>query len=213
MSPEDLIRAGGATLAFDTNAILGFTREERKVVFGRFLDFCDDANRLKDQGLPSLDVTIVVPALVRMEALHDLRTQRGVRPFDRDIVRNALVGRANVVAFDEDAAIDASGSLHRWFTSDDDWQKAKRARCLEALHFHETDPPGAGGLASIDWAIAAQAEAKGWILVTADTRAEFNHVSRKLKKQNLREILDRILHEHGLAPRNRISATGPTFSP
>lgn len=60
------------------------------------------------------------------------------------------------------------------------------------------DAPGGAGLASIDWAIAAQAEAEGSILVTADTRAEFDRVSSKIRRSDLRRILDDVLRERGL---------------
>lgn len=204
MSPEERIRAGSATLAFDTNAILGFTRAERKVVFGSFLTVCDDANRLRDEASSPLEISIVVPALARMEALHDLRVSRRDQPFDAELVKKVLVDKgARVAPFDEDAALKASAALHRWFTTDEAWQRAKRDRCLEALRLPETSPPGQFGLASIDWAIAAQAEGEGWIFVTADARAEFRHVSRKITKTALRILFDQLLHERGLshAPR------------
>jgi hypothetical protein len=60
------------------------------------------------------------------------------------------------------------------------------------------DAPSRGGLASIDWAIAAQAEAEQWILITGDTRAEFRRVTLKLTKGALRRILDELLQERGL---------------
>lgn len=199
MSPEELVCAGGATLAFDTNAILGFTKEERRVVFGGFLTMCDNANRLREEAQPPLHISIVVPSLARMEALHDLRVSRGNKPFNTELVKAGLAGKAQVVAFDEDAALKASGALHRWFSTDEAWQRAKRARCLEALRIPETTPPGKYGLASIDWAIATQSEAEGWILVTDDVYAEFQHVSRKITKDALRRLLDRLLAERGLS--------------
>jgi hypothetical protein len=73
--PEELIRAGGATLAFDTNAILGFSPGTRRVVFGAFMKMCDDAHLLRTAARP-LWLSIVVPSLVHMEVLHDLRVAR-----------------------------------------------------------------------------------------------------------------------------------------
>ncbi len=196
--PEELIRAGSATLAFDTNAVLGFSPGERRVVFGAFMRMCDDADRLRNAA-PPLSLSIVVPSLVRMEGLHDLRVDRGTRPFDAaHVVQTLRRLNASVPPFDEDAAVKASGSLHRWFPSQQDWHKAKRDRCLEVLGLPSSAAPGQGGLASIDWAIAAQAEAEGWILVTADTRAEFRNVSRKMTKEALRTLLDELLRERNL---------------
>ncbi len=89
-----------------------------------------------------------------------------------------------------------TGCVLIWFPSDEAWDAAKRERCLEVLGL--PDAPSRGGLASIDWAIAAQAEAEQWILITGDTRAEFRRVTLKLTKGALRRILDELLQERGL---------------
>lgn len=197
--PEDLIRRGGATLAFDTNAILGFSKAERRTVFGGFMRMCDDAELLRSGAARPLPISLVVPSLVRMEGLHDLRVDRRTKPFDGNKAAEDLRSKnVRVVAFDEDAAINASAALHRWFPSHEDWQTAKRDRCLEILGLPSAAAPGQAGLASLDWAIAAQAEAEGWILVTADTGAEFRKVSLKLTKNDLRHLLDELLRERNL---------------
>jgi len=190
---EDLIRGGGATLAFDTNAIIGFSRNDRKVTFGAFFGICNDAERLRHDEASPLAISIVIPALVRMEALHDLRVDLGERPFDAQMVKDGLRNKAEVRAFDEDSAIQASGALHRWFSTDEAWQAAKLERLIAMLGQSPTTAP-----ATLDWAIAAQAEAEGWILVTADTRGEFSRVARKLTKIALRQILDELLRDRGL---------------
>lgn len=192
MPVEELIRGGGAVLAFDTNAIVGFSRE-RKVTLRAFLQMCNDAERLRLDDASPLAIGIVVPALARMEALHDLRVSRGEQPFDEQTVKDGLRNKAEVHPFDEDSAIRASGVLHGWFPSDDAWQAAKRERLRALMGQSPADAP-----ATIDWAIAAQAEAEGWVLVTADVRAEFKHVSRKMTKVDLRELLDELLRERGL---------------
>lgn len=199
MSAEESIRAGGVTLAFDTNAIIGRSPRERRLVFGGFFTICDIANRLRDEAPRPLEIHVVVPALARLEALYDLRIERGKAPFDEAFVKSALEGKARVIEFNDDAAIRASGVLLRWFDCDEAWQRAKRERCLEALGLGKGHPASGRGLASIDWAIAAQAEAEGWILVTRDTRAEFQHVSHTITKEALRELLDRLLEERGLS--------------
>lgn len=190
---EDLIRSGGATLAFDTNAIIGFSRADRRVTFGAFFGICNDAERFRHDEASPLAISIVIPALVRMEALHDLRIARGEQPFDVQVVKNMLQNKAEVRAFDEDSAIQASAALHRWFSTDEAWQAAKLERLVAILGKAPTTAP-----ATIDWAIAAQAEAEGWILVTADTRGEFSRVSRKITKIALRQLLDELLRERGL---------------
>jgi predicted nucleic acid-binding protein len=196
--PDDAIRAGGATLAFDTNAILGYSKAERRAVFGGFLTMCDAADRLRNEASSPLPIAIVVPSLVRLEGLHDLRVDLGKKPFDASKVVQDLKNKADVTAFDEDAAIKASGALHRWFPSHEAWHAAKRDRCLEVLGLQRAADREQSGLASIDWAIAAQAEAEGWILVTADTGAEFRQVSFKITKTDLRRLLDELLRERGL---------------
>lgn len=162
-----------------------------------FLCMCDDAERLRTAPQSPLQLSIVVPALVRMERLHDLRVDWAKRsdPFDE-----TKLGGKNfeVTPFDERAAIDGSGVLHRWYPSREEWHRAKRDRCLEFLGIEGMDPPGKSGLASIDWPIAAQAEARQWILVTADTDAEFRKVSLKIAKAELRKLLDDLLRERSL---------------
>ena len=196
---EDRIRSGGATLAFDTNAIIGFSRTDRRITFGAFWTVCDDVNRLRGEAWEPLDLSVVVPALAAMEVLHDLRTSRSEQglSFDHAVVRQNLeTKKAMLAPFHDDAAMRASEVLHRWFPEAEAWRIAKRARCLEVLGL--PDAPGGAGLASIDWAIAAQAETEGWILVTADTRAEFDRVSSKIRRSDLRRILDTLLRERGL---------------
>jgi predicted nucleic acid-binding protein len=190
---DDRIRAGGAVLAFDTNTILGFSRAERRVSFRSFFGFCNDAERLRQDERAPIAMHIVVPALVRMEALHDLRVSRGDKPFDIHEVKNGIKNKAEVRSFDEDAAILASGVLHRWFPSDDRWQEAKRQRLSAIVGQSRASAP-----ATIDWAITAQAEAEGWILVTADKRAEFSRMSHTITKIALRSLFDDLLRERGL---------------
>jgi hypothetical protein len=51
---EELVRAGGATLAFDTNAVIARDRRG-KLTFSGFFWLCDSVNVLKS-GPPPLDV-------------------------------------------------------------------------------------------------------------------------------------------------------------
>lgn len=198
---EARIRQGDATLAFDTNAIIGFSGADRRVTFSAFWSVCDDANRLRDEVPEPLPMAIVVPAVAHLEVLHDLRTATR-RAFDRARVERELADkRVRVAPFHDEAATSASEILHRWFPEAEAWRTAKRTRCLEVLGLR--DAPGNAGLASIDWVIAAQAEAEGWILVTADTRAEFNRVSHKITRTELRRVLDDLLRERGLRSATR----------
>jgi len=196
---EARIRRGDVTLAFDTNAIIGFSGVDRRVTFGAFWTVCDDANRLRDETKEPVSISIVVPAVAHLEVLHDLRTamSQRARAFDRARVERELGDKqVKVAPFHDDAATNASEVLHRWFPQAEAWRTAKKARCLEVLGLREA--PGNAGLASIDWVIAAQAEAEGWILVTADTRAEFNQVSLKITRSELRRVLDDLLLERGV---------------
>lgn len=195
---DELIRAGGATIAFDTNAVVGYSKAERKVTFGAFFRLCNDAERLRGHRDRPLALTMVIPALVRWEALHDLRVDRGEQPFDARLVSSALKNKAKVRAFYEGTAIRASEVLHRWFPSDDLWQAAKRDRLTAILGHAPSAAP-----ATIDWAIAAQAEAEGWILVTDDTGPELSRVSRRVRKRELRAIMDALLAERGLTSDSR----------
>lgn len=194
---EALIRAGGATFAFDTNAIIGYASREQRLAFGSFFKLCNDVDRLRNEVTSPLPLSIVVPALAHMESLHDLRMSLGSKPFDRAMVEGRLADKGvSIAPFDNDAALGASEVLHRWFPSAEGWRSAKRARCLEILGISEA--PGQSGLATIDWVIAAQAEAAGWVLVTSDAGAEFAHVTRKVKRDELRRVIDVLLRERGL---------------
>lgn len=199
-SAEERIRSGGATLAFDTNAIIGVSRADRRVTFSAFWTVCDDANRLRDEIPEPLPISIVVPALAHMEVLHDLRTSLSKTPFDRTRVEREMESkRVRIANFHDDTAMRTSEILHGWFPTSEVWRTAKRQRCLEILGL--ADAPGHAGVASLDWAIAAQAEAEGWVLVTDDSGAEFSRVSCKIKRSALRRVLDEILRERGLVSR------------
>lgn len=198
-SAEDRIRAGGATLAFDTNALVARARTGR-LSFSGFFWLCDAANRLVGHEAP-IHISLIVPSLCRMEGFHDLRIDLAgqSRAFDAPMVERVLQDKRVVVtAFDSNDALDTSRVLHDWFPADAEWQAAKRDRCLEVLGVRGVEARG-HGLASIDWAIAAQAEARGWVLVTDDEGAEFRRVSLKMKKSALRALFEEMLRERGLS--------------
>lgn len=190
MTPSDRVRAGGAVLAFDTNAIVR-PGKEGTLSFRRFLGCCDAANRLRNAA-QKLDVTVVVPALVHFEVLHDLRVRYGPR-FDADGVEAGLRSKCVVVApFDEVAAKGAAQVLHRWFPHDDDWQAEKKQNCLHALGI---DDAAGRGLATIDWPLGAQGEGSGWILVTGDQGPEFRRTTLRMSVVEASDVLDALVSE------------------
>jgi hypothetical protein len=193
---EELVRRGGVTLSFDTSAIVVPT-DGGAVGFGGFLTICDLANELRVSD-PPCELTLVVPSLAHMEVLHDLRTAQAGR-FDPDMVARGLQRKkVEVRHFDGQDALAASKVLHGWCPTGEDWRNAKRGRCLEALGLPGVRAEG-HGVASIDWAIAAQAEAHGWVLVTGDQRAEFSKVSLRLRKSDLHSLLEDLRRERGLS--------------
>jgi hypothetical protein len=187
MTPEERIETGGATLAFDTNALTGFQR---------LADLCDQVNLLRG-GPEPLDVRLCVPAVVHMEVLFDLRQRHGVA-FDAEAVLRGLLDKGlSIAPFGEEHATRAAARLADNFPQTADWHAAKRKRCLQCLGLGEPEgrmlSSGKRCGATVDWVIAAHAAHEGWILVTSDNGPEFAGLELKLTLAQLEQALAAIV--------------------
>ncbi|AUX20709.1 uncharacterized protein SOCEGT47_011820 [Sorangium cellulosum] len=188
-SVEELIGAGGAVLAFDTNALSGHRR---------LFALCDVVNQLREPPA-ELDLRLCAPVIAHEEMMLHLRHEqaRSGRSYDPGIVRAGLEDkRIEVVSFDLEDAEGVAELLASQFPTPEAWRKAKRQRCVDCLHLSQEQADGAPGRrcsATVDWLIAGQVVKEGWILVTGDKGPEFREVPRKIELGALEALLGRML--------------------
>lgn len=194
---EERIRAGGAVLAFDTNAVSG-TR--------RLFDLCDVANRLEMAPRP-LILRRCVPALAHAEMVFHIRHALLSRnkPYSPEKVRAGLLDKGLAVeTFGMEDAEAAAEFLSGRFSTPEAWRAAKRQRYVDALALPRDQADAARGKtcpATVDWYIAAHAASRGWILVTSDTGREFQDVELRIALGALEALLRTLLAERsGSAP-------------
>jgi hypothetical protein len=174
---------GGAVVALDSNVVYG----------RRLLHLADAVNRLRDGPL-RLSIQLVIPALVHAEHLAQERRRRP--DFDPAKVRAALTSKGfgvdgphHIVAFGEEDAEGYGAWSQGLFPTRAAWEEAKRRRCFEMLGL----PPAASNprcSATVDWFIAAQAEARGWWLVPDDAGPEFQELRRRCSLGTLMAALE-----------------------
>lgn len=194
MTPEDKIEAGGAVLALDTNALIGFRR---------LAGLCNRVNLLRQAPSP-LEIQLSVPAVVHMEVLFDLRQHHG-EGFDADGVLRGLFEKGlRIEPFGEAHAQHAAARLAANFPQTSDWHAAKRKRCLACVGLREQDVRSAASGkrcgATVDWVIAAHAAQEGWILVTSDTGPEFAGLELKMTLDRLEQVLADLAERRGATP-------------
>ncbi len=154
----------GAAVAFDTNvlhqvdAVIKLAEEVKR------------ANAtLEAKGKPTIHV--VIPALCWAELVLHQR-HRYSADYDETLLQVALIaGAMTVHDFTESDASVVAAYIASAYPAKDLWQKAKLDAMLTRLAV--TDAPGKKVPATVDWYIAGQAMARGWILVTEDKGAEF----------------------------------------
>jgi hypothetical protein len=146
---EDEIRArlaGLAVIAVDTNVVW---REG-------LLDLIDLVNLVNQGRAGEQQLAVRIPALVHAERLFQERRRRGP-DYDEAKPLNVLRNKgAEIVAFDKDDASRHAERLAQCFPTDADWHRAKK--------------PGG---TTVDWFIATQCAARGWVLVSDDLGGEF----------------------------------------
>lgn len=180
---EQAILQGGVTLAFDTCCIIGRSADGTLTV--PFNQLATTIDRLREEATPPHALEVVVPSPVHFEVLHDLRLHCRATGlvWDPEIVVQSLRSKGvRVAAFDEAAALSASGRLFEWYPSEAEWQTAKG---------HSP--------ATIDWLIAAQADAAGWVLVTDDRGRELDKVRLVISRQRIRRVLRDLCQDRGIS--------------
>lgn len=190
---EALIRTGGATIAFDTNAMFSIRR---------FFDLCDTIGRINSASGRS-PLRVVVPSIIHMEMLHDIRQmqiKKGIA-YDPARIAGPLQDKnVTIEDFNTSHAEACAERLARHFPDDNSWQTAKKklfATCLnvaidDALLQNVGRCP-----ATIDWVVAGQVIAEGWIFVTNDKGkgSEFQDLSRKISLECLEGVLNQWVTE------------------
>jgi hypothetical protein len=159
------LRGGPVRFALDTNQAWG----------QHHLEFGLDLRRLADTSLQSH--AFIVPSLVVGERLRQIAQRKG----DRYVAETALQTLEDVgltpVGHEQDDGIHFAGLLTSWYPNPDDWDAVKRQWAADQL--------GVAGpvndrrvSATVDWAIFAQADRHGWVLLTADKGPEFKSLPR-----------------------------------
>lgn len=190
---EDLIRAGGAALAFDTNALSGPRR---------LFMLCDLVNQL-GKGPGALVLHLYAPVIAHEEMLLHIRQElrrKGSR-YDAGVISDTLNDKGiEVKDFDLEHAEGVAELLEQRFPTPDSWRTAKRERCIQCLGLTKEQADAAPGQrcsATVDWLIAGQALKAGWILVTGDKGPEFQGLDRKITLDQLEALLRDMLAARG----------------
>ncbi len=194
MTPEEIagrLRAGGAALAFDTNALFG-----ERSLFG----VCNSVAQYNERlaGRAQSPVRLMVSAVAHAERAFDLKQQFRDR-FDGDVILRGLARKGLIVKpFDPTHALETGARIGERHTDSAAWREAKRRRCLHCLGLATgttTPGNGQGCGATVDWLIGGHARAEGAILVTDDTGPEFAGISEKVRLDVLEEALRALLGE------------------
>jgi hypothetical protein len=165
---------GPPALAFDTNTIFGDNPRSDSGI--DLINTINRANALRGEA-PA--VRLVVPAVVFHEKIRQMTQKRGDR-FDVSLPLGFMSSNhLEVEAFDQKHALDVAKRLHLLYPTRGDWRAFKKRRCLQCLKLRADTVTGGDGHdcgATVDWLIAGQAEAMGYLLVTNDGGPEFTGV-------------------------------------
>ena len=167
---------GGAapTLAFDTNTIFGDNPRSDPGI-----DLINTINRANAVRGEAPAVRLVVPAVVFHEKIRQMTQRRGAR-FDVSLPLGFVSSNhLEIEPFDQQHALAIAKRLHERYPTRGDWRAFKKRRCLQCLKLPVETVTGGDGYdcgAAVDWLIAGQAEAMGYLLVTNDGGPEFTGV-------------------------------------
>lgn len=181
------LKAGGLTLAFDTNAV-----ENHRP----FLDACDAIQRLNART-EAQKIGLAVYAVAHGEKLLHLRqchTADILGPFDDERICADLNDRGiEIMAFEERHARRVAVRLQDRYKTRQEWRAEKKQRYLQALgmvaHAGLSTATGKKCSATVDWLLAAQAEIEGHILVTDDKGPEFACLAERVAFDTLTDAL------------------------
>jgi hypothetical protein len=187
------IRAGGLSLAFDTNALWN----DRK-----FIAVSGDINRYNAR-LAARDappVRMIVCAVAHSEKLFDLK-QKYQDTFDAQVIFDGLRSKGTEIqAFEAKHAMETSVRLGERFADAAAWRTAKQERCLRCVGVSVApEARGKNGVcgATVDWLIGGHARAEGCVLVTDDTGPEFAGLADRVRLDTLVAAVQVLLAEAG----------------
>ncbi len=184
----DLLKTCYLTMVFDTNAL--FSNQ-------RFIKLCNNINRIKDCD-NKYQFNLVVPAPAHAEKLHDLKQQYQEHYNSKEIMKGLTDKGISIASFEAHHADVVANLVGQQFPTTQAWRRFKRNRCLACLGLNTNTltsiAQGSGKTcgATIDWLIAAYAEADGCLLVTGDTREEFKDI-RKTTLEDLEAAVDQFI--------------------
>lgn len=165
---------GSPALAFDTNTIFGDNPRSDPGI-----DLINTINRANAVRGEAPAVRLVVPAVVFHEKIRQM-TQRIGERFDVSLPLGFVSSNhLEVEPFDQRHALAVAKRLYERYQKRDDWRAFKKRRCLQCLKLPAETVTGGDGHdcgAAVDWLIAGQAEAMGYLLVTNDRGPEFTGV-------------------------------------
>lgn len=143
---------------------------------------------------PGAAVNIHVSMVAHGEKLFQLKKDKGDR-YDPSVPHQALLSKQiGLLEFKEAHALRLASMLGARFPGPEDWLEQKRLHCLRCLHLDDEYAEQRLRLAreagkkcgkTVDWLIAAQALAEGWVLVTDDKGWEFADVADKIRRAEL----------------------------
>lgn len=195
---RERILSGRATLAVDTN-----------IVHGGLGHLFGVANLVKhfNEKKPANQINLVVSAVVYMEVVnHTWHAKLKDFEYDRRSVEQRIKLQIeelsekgiSIVSFDQKQAENTAQVLSGWYKTDAEWQRAKQivfqeTLCLNDKFFSSKNKQALNCNATIDWVIAAQADAQNWILVTNDLGPEFSNVRLKINWDELKTMMKELL--------------------
>ncbi|WP_069470410.1 hypothetical protein [Candidatus Marithrix sp. Canyon 246] len=180
----NLLNTYDLTVVFDTNAL--FSNQ-------RFIKLCNNINRIKDYD-NKYQFNLVIPAPAHAEKLHDLKQQYQEHYNSNEIMKGLTDKGITIASFEPHHADVVANLVGKQFATTQAWRRFKRNRCIACLGLN-TNTQGSGKTcgATIDWLIAAYAEAEGCVLVTGDTREEFKNI-RKTTLEDLEAAVDQFIN-------------------
>jgi len=183
---KQLLEQDSVAIAFDTNAVFGNHRDDP---FMRVCDLINKSNEYRRElGRPP--IRKMLPAPVYVEKIHDLRQQKRER-YDHGIICGFLDSKAiEVVGFERRHAEHVAAILGQLYPNDEAWQSFKRQQCARCLGVAPPDKSRKKCSATLDWLIAGQADAEGLLLVTSDSREEFEPVRLKTTLSTLKVVAE-----------------------
>jgi hypothetical protein len=188
LSIRAYLDGAGAAIAFDTSAMKGGGNRWR-VEVAQCVQRINEARR-------EPPIKLFVPVAAHAEMLHDYRQSKGDAYSAAAIVTGMQNLGLEVIDFSAAHADHFATLAARSFPSSDAWRRAKIQRCLSCVGLPANHPVSDHPCsATVDWLIAAQADAHGYLLIVDDRGDEFAGVPRRARRTALLPVLHRMLDD------------------